>query len=171
MQCFRCGAFVSDDFTCPSCGAALEIGQDVCPACASPILCAHCSGGMEQVVSMQSAPPGADGAIQTGSTALLYEYSSVQFPLYISQDENESAGHFQQRFHNEVMKRIASSSLEGWETVDPIEYTLLRRNGMITGGMLSLLGRHVVTIRLKRLMGGPRDSSEADAKEDLPPPL
>ena len=171
MQCFRCGAFISGDFACPSCGSALEIGQDVCPSCGSPVLCAQCAEGVSGAGVAQPSASGSDGGRQLESVGLQYEYSSVQIPLYLSRDENETPSHFQQRFHNQIMQRIGSAALEGWETVDPLEYSLLQREGLISGGMLGLLGRHVVTIRLKRLVGGPQDPSQADTKENLQPPL
>lgn len=150
MQCFRCGKEL-DGYTCQGCGGALELGEDLCRMCGTPVLCASCAGATAypaaEAMVMPAAAPG--GAPQI-TEPLQYEYVSVQIPICRRYDD-ESYGHYAQRVQQLLTEQTLQAAMEGWQTVDPLDYRWLQHHGFVQHGLL-FIGRPSVTLRLKRLV-------------------
>lgn len=60
------------------------------------------------------------------------------------------------RIHDELVAGTTQFALDGWQTVDPLDFETLRRQGLVQRAVLGLFGHTAVSIRLKRLTRGTR---------------
>jgi hypothetical protein len=148
MQCFRCGKDLPPgDGLCPTCGAQLPYLESYCNQCGTAILCDECRGTLQQ-----------DAHASATGDGLQYEYRTVTIPLRVYQYGDEPYQQYLQRVHDYLVRNTQELTLEGWETVDPLDYAFLDRRGLAAHslwGVLTNRPAQSVTIHLRRLIGGP----------------
>jgi hypothetical protein len=157
MQCYRCGSFVyAADPACHACGSPLRLGENLCHACFQPVLCEACGGDRPRSELFNDTPSPAQPAPESVQTYTLrpleYEYLTIPISFRLSPDEGSSQ-RFYQQFHQILVERTLAAALDGWQTVDPLEYPILDQLGLIDHGWKALLGWQTVKLRLKRLTG------------------
>ena len=157
MQCFRCGADLPiGDGHCPACGSELPYGENFCNECGTAMLCERCRGAPGEVAA--AATPGSAADPTDG---LQYEYRTITVPLKVYRREHESLPSFYARVHQYLVDQTQAANLDGWETVDALDYEWLDRQGLVDHSILGFLSNRParsVTLRFKRLTGGPPDS-------------
>lgn len=161
MQCFRCGQFLPGDGFCPVCGGALPLGEDYCTRCGTALLCEQCRGAPGEIAS--AATPGATDTALQPADGLQYEYQTITIPLKVYRRDDESLPSYYARIHQYLVEQTQPAALDGWETVDTLDYSFLDRQGLAQHNLLDFCtnrSAHSITLRLRRLTAGPPDHAE-----------